>query len=40
MTVPEFKPIYRPRWYQLMAGASFWFLIIIVGWSFYKVLVP
>lgn len=34
------RPVYRPRWAHVMVGASFWLLISIVGWSFYKVLIP
>jgi hypothetical protein len=40
MTVPEFKPVFRPKWYAVMCGLSFWLLIGIVGYSFYKVIVP
>jgi hypothetical protein len=38
MTVPNYKPVYRPTWLQVAAGASFWLIIAVLGWSFYKVV--
>lgn len=38
MTVPNYKPLCRPRWYHLLTGAAFWTLIAVLGWSFYKVV--
>lgn len=41
MTVPNYKPVYRPSrhgWYAMAAGAAFWTVLGVLGWSFYKVV--